>query len=110
MFLRLAAVALLFLCSGCGEPDFPKATVIVGATLMDPLISNSVVVVQDGRIVAAGPQQSVPIPPNSAKVNGAGKFLKSDGPIRVGAPADLVLLSSDRKVERVMEGGKWITP
>jgi len=52
---------------------------IIGAVLIDgrggPPVSNSVVVVAEGRIRAAGPASVVPIPAEADKIDGSGKFL-----------------------------------
>jgi imidazolonepropionase-like amidohydrolase len=117
--LRSFSLALLFcfLQWGCNRTGFPTKA-IVGATLLDgsnPPTPYSIVIVKDGRIAAIGRQQDIPIPPDSDKTNGIGKFvapLQHDGKLTVGAPADLVLLSGDsatqRTVERTMRAGQWV--
>jgi imidazolonepropionase-like amidohydrolase len=53
--------------------------VIIGAMLMDglggPPLSNSVVVISGGEIRAAGRASAVPIPAESDKIDGSGRFL-----------------------------------
>src|SRR3546814_6567750 len=54
----------------------PRA--IVGATLVNPdapPVADAVVVVRDGRIVAAGPRDGVDIPAGARRVDAAGKWL-----------------------------------
>ena len=120
-FLAIAIVVL----AGCSRSDADSAPVqvIVGAALIDAsnriAIPHSVVVVRDGKVQAAGPQSSVPVPRDSAKVNGSGKFLaaarEGEG-VEVGKPADLLLLSADpaadpafrSKVIRRMSAGRWV--
>ena len=91
---------------------------IVGAALYnppDPIVANSIVLVRGGVIVAMGPQQTVPIPAASAKVNGLGKTVmpaREGERLAVGGPADLLLVSGDpatrsHKVERRMAAGRW---
>jgi imidazolonepropionase-like amidohydrolase len=119
----LAALAVLAMFAGaCADPHAYDVKAIVGATLIDgnnPPITHSVILVSDGRIVAAGPQQSTPIPPGSEKVNGLGKFVVAadrGSRLQPGAPADLLLLSANpmeslanyEKVERRMIAGKWV--
>jgi imidazolonepropionase-like amidohydrolase len=77
----LLSAALIFLfCLGACKPTetaHPKA--IVGAVLLDgqggPPMSDSVVVVADGRIMEAGPRSSVTIPQGSETVDGSSRYL-----------------------------------
>jgi hypothetical protein len=74
-------------------------------------MEHSVIVVREGRIAAMGPQQSTPIPAGSEKVNGIGKYIISANRgvrIELGAPADLLLMSADARIERRMIAGKWV--
>ncbi|HXB74648.1 MAG TPA: hypothetical protein VNY05_40815 [Candidatus Acidoferrales bacterium] len=79
MILRAAlALALLslFACKPSGESHMQA---IIGAVLIDgqggPPVSNSVVVVAEDRIRAAGPSSVVPIPAEADKIDGSGKCL-----------------------------------
>lgn len=110
------ALSLLFL-SACTEPPVSDTKAIIGATLVNASRSPlpySIVVIKDDRIVAVGPQQVVPVPAGSAKIEAYGKFLKLDSgeDIEVGAKANLVLLAgppeSNPKVERRMTDGRWV--
>jgi imidazolonepropionase-like amidohydrolase len=69
---------LVNLCA-CRPPQVGKTSVIVGAILLDgqggPPMSDSVVVVTDGQIVAAGPRSTIPIPQEADKVDGASRYL-----------------------------------
>jgi imidazolonepropionase-like amidohydrolase len=60
-------------------PEAVGSFAIVGARLIDgtgaPAIENSVVIVRDGRIQAAGPAASTPIPPDVRIVHAAGESL-----------------------------------
>ena len=73
------ALSLLAALCSCTPPQAGHTKVIVGAILLDgeggPPMSDSVVVVAEGRIQAAGPRSSVPIPEEADKVNGASKYL-----------------------------------
>jgi imidazolonepropionase-like amidohydrolase len=75
----LPLVGLALLLPGCKPPEQPVVTSIVGAVLIDgtggPPISDSVVTIENGRIRASGSRVSLLIPPEAAKVDGAGKFL-----------------------------------
>jgi hypothetical protein len=113
----LYSVLLLILCS-CGPSEEPGTQAIVGAALYnppDPMVANSIVLVRDGVIVAIGPQQTVPIPAASAKVNGLGKTVmpaREGDHLVVGGPANLLLVigdpaAPDHKVERRMTAGRW---
>jgi imidazolonepropionase-like amidohydrolase len=52
---------------------------LVGATLLDatgaPAVPNATVVVENGRIVAAGPSASTPVPPGARRIDVAGKTI-----------------------------------
>jgi imidazolonepropionase-like amidohydrolase len=79
MLLRAAlAFALLSLCA-CKPSEDSHTKAIIGAVLIDgqggPPVSNSVVVVAEDRIRAAGPSSAVPIPAEADKIDGSGKFL-----------------------------------
>ena len=79
MLLRSAiAVALLSLCA-CKPSEESHMKAIIGAVLIDgqggPPVSNSVVVVAEDRIRAAGPSSVVPIPAEADKIDGSGKSL-----------------------------------
>ena len=119
----VAAVAMLaLLAAACTEPPQPETIAIVGATLVDPAnppVAHSVVVVRKGRISAIGPQQTIPIPPGSEKVNGLGKYVAAanrGARLEPGVSADLLLLSANpmesqdnyNRVERRMVAGKWV--
>ena len=120
--LIAAAGMLALIALSCTEPPLPETKVIVGATLIDginPPLSHSVVVVRDGKVSAVGPQQSVPIPAGSEKVEGYGKYITAanrGAKIEPGAPADLVLLAANPlenpgnydRIERRMVSGKWV--
>jgi imidazolonepropionase-like amidohydrolase len=72
--LLLAALAL----AGCSHTDSPQK-VLTGATLIDGSgaapIPGAVVVIDNGRITAAGPEASTKIPAGFEKVNLGGKFI-----------------------------------
>jgi imidazolonepropionase-like amidohydrolase len=77
---RHTAALVLFLClCACEPPQVGHTKVIVGAVLLDgqggPPVSDSVVVVAGGRIQAAGPRSSVPIPEEADNVDGSSRFL-----------------------------------
>ncbi|HTX38329.1 MAG TPA: amidohydrolase family protein [Bryobacteraceae bacterium] len=78
--MRLNAALLFLLCLGACKPtevSHPKA--IVGAVLLDgqggPPVSDSVVIVADGRIMAAGPRSVVAIPQGSETVDGSSRYM-----------------------------------
>jgi imidazolonepropionase-like amidohydrolase len=72
------AFALLSLCA-CKPSVESHMKAIIGAVLIDgqggPPVSNSVVVVAEDRIRAAGPSSVVPIPAEADKIDGSGKCL-----------------------------------
>ena len=76
MLLARFALCGLLVVSSLGAQS---TTVILGAKLIDgsggPAIDDSVVIIENGRIRAAGRRAMVPVPKDSVKVNGAGKTL-----------------------------------
>ena len=77
---RCAALTLLSLAlCACKPAEEGHVRAIIGAVLIagagGPPVSNSVVVVASGRIRAAGPHSTVPIPADADKIDGAGNFL-----------------------------------
>jgi imidazolonepropionase-like amidohydrolase len=72
------ALLALFLCA-CQPPEGSHSKAIIGAVLIDgtsaPPLSDSVVVVGDGRIRAVGRRSSVEIPPEADKIDGSARFL-----------------------------------
>ena len=113
--MKILAACLLAACTiACTTSDLP-VKVIVGATVLDPPIPFSVIVIKDGKIADIGPQQTVPVPTASEKTNGTGKYIipvERGAILRVGAPADLLLVADPKNretAERSMRGGKWIT-
>lgn len=75
--LRVRYLVLLpaFTSSLTAQPP----TAIVGAKLIDgaggPPVENSVVIIENGRIRAAGPRAQVTMPANSVRVDGTGKVI-----------------------------------
>jgi len=72
------ALLALFLCA-CQPPEGSHSKAIIGAVLIDgtsgPPLSDSVVVVSDGRIRAVGRRSSVEIPSEADKIDGSARFL-----------------------------------
>src|SRR5207244_7522510 len=61
------------------SPKTKSALVLLGGTLIDvtgkPPITNSAVIIQGGRIIAAGPRAQIKIPDRATMVDISGKFL-----------------------------------
>src|SRR3546814_5474550 len=81
-----APITMCLACAASGATGASKAATtpvadplaIVGATLVNPdapPVADAVVVVRDGRIVAAGPRDGVDIPAGARRVDAAGKWL-----------------------------------
>lgn len=75
--LALAAIILLAAC-GAAVPDAePADLAIVGARLIDGTggepVADSVILIDDGRVVAAGPSDAVEVPDGTEVVDAAGK-------------------------------------
>lgn len=76
--MRTSAALLLLVLCAC-KPADSGAQAIIGAVLIDgsggPPLSNSVVVVADGRIREAGRQGEIPVSAEIDKIDGSGKYL-----------------------------------
>ena len=71
-----------------------------------------VVVIDGKRIREVGPRPMTPIPQDSDRIDGTGRYANAEGPlteIAIGQLADPVLLDKDRRVERRMVEGKWVS-
>ena len=98
--------------AGCTAPDASGVKVIVGAKLIaapgrEP-IDYSVVIVEGGKITAAGPQSSTPVPKGSAITRGIGMTVEPEpggDPIESGRPANLILKGASA---RKMHNGEWV--
>jgi hypothetical protein len=109
-WLLISAVLL----GACTSPDASGVKVIVGAKLIaapgrEP-IDYSVVIVENGKITAAGPQSSTPVPKGSAITRGIGMTIEPEpggSPIEPGRAANLVLKGP---TERKMLNGEWVQP
>ena len=106
------AILLLSIClCGCVSPSESGVKVIVGAKLIAAQgrapVDYSVVVIEGGKIRAAGPEQSTPVPKGAEMTRGMGMTVEPAGatPIEPGQPADLVLKGS---TDRVMKNGEWV--
>jgi imidazolonepropionase-like amidohydrolase len=74
-----AQMDVLFDIASRTKPVAEGRLALVGATLVDatgaPAVPNATVVVDKGRIVAAGPSASTPVPPGARSVDVAGKTI-----------------------------------
>jgi hypothetical protein len=111
---RLALVMAAVALAGCTAPDASGVKAIVGAKLIaapgrEP-IEYSVVVIEGGKITAAGPQSAIPVPKGSAITRGIGMTVEPEpggDPIEAGRAANLVLKGAG---ERKMRNGEWVRP
>jgi hypothetical protein len=100
---KLVLVFALVL-AGCTSPDASGIKVIVGAKL--GAIDYSVVVIENGKITAAGPQSQIPVPKGSEITRGIGMTIEPDGDsIEPGHSANLVLKGA---TDRKMHNGEWV--
>lgn len=108
---KVILVAALCL-SACTAPDASGVKVIVGAKLVNPgrePVEYSVVVIEGGKITAAGPQSQVPVPKGSAITKGLGMTIEPEPggeSIEPGHPANLILKGP---IERKMHLGEWVS-
>jgi hypothetical protein len=82
--MRLSGALLgLALLSGCSNTGTDRVKVIVGATLETATaqVPDSVVVIDGKRIRAVGPRPMTPIPQDSQRIDGAGRYVKADPPV-----------------------------
>ena len=102
--MKKLALLLSLSLAACTSPDASGVKVIVGAKLAS--IDYSVVVIENGKITAAGPQASTPVPKGSAITSGIGMTIEPDGDsIEPGHAANLILKGA---TERKMRNGEWI--
>ena len=79
--MRTGAALLLLVLGLCGcKPAVePRSKAIIGAVLIDgaggPPLNNSIVLVSDGRIVAAGRHGEIPVSEDASKFDGSGRYL-----------------------------------
>jgi hypothetical protein len=110
--MKKLALLIALTLAACTAPDASGVKVIVGAKLIaapgrEP-IDYSVVIIENGKITAAGPQSSTPVPKGSAITRGLGMTIEPEpggDPIEPGRPANLILKGA---TERKMHNGEWI--
>ena len=98
--------------AACTSPDASGVKAIVGAKLIagpgrEP-IEYSVVVIEGGKITAAGAQSAIPVPKGSAITGGMGMTIEPEpggDPIEAGRAANLILKGAG---ERRMHNGEWV--
>ncbi len=109
MTRRILLLVSALTLAGCLPETAPVKT-IIGAKLIDgtgrPPVDYSIVVIEAGRIKAAGSQTMVPVPKTGENINGLGMTLEPapGNTIEPGRPADLVLKGA---TERRMKAGEW---
>jgi hypothetical protein len=106
---KLLVFAFIALAA-CTSPDASGVKAIVGAKLVNPghpPIDYSVVVIENGKITAAGPQSAIPVPKGSAITKGLGMTVEAEPgeAIEPGRAANLILKGA---TERKMHNGEWI--
>jgi hypothetical protein len=122
--ILLAAVAMAILQTvACSPPQEPGIKVIVGARLITapgraPIEYSVVVIDGSGKVLAAGPQSSTPVPKGAEMTRGLGMTIEpapGAGPIEPGQPANLVLKAvpgtdstGKPPAERAMRNGQWV--
>src|SRR5262249_13300917 len=77
-----ASLALAACASNAPAPASPRATAIVGVTVVHPerdgadaVQRDATVVIEGERVVAVGPRASTSVPPGATRIDGAGKWL-----------------------------------
>jgi hypothetical protein len=110
--MRHLAATLALVLAACTGSSGVQA--IVGAKLIATPgaapVEYSVIVIENGRFKAVGPQSSTPVPKGAEITRGLGMTVVSVpgyAPIAPGRPANLLLESTDLVV-RTMRDGRWI--
>ncbi len=111
MMRPVLMAAALFVCA-CTQPDGASVQVLIGGALDDGrggVFDHSIVVVENGAVIAVGHQSSVPVPRGSAKVDTSAERIRplAGGTIETGRDANLELVDASGKVTRTMLKGKW---
>ena len=105
--MKLALASFCLLLCACSQPTGVK--VILGAQLND--IPYSVVVIDNGKITAVGPQSQIPVPKGSEITRGIGKILEpipTSSKIAPGESADLLLRDPSNGSQMTMRSGEWV--
>lgn len=124
--LRILLGGLLALLASCGNsedtPAKPLPKVIVGGTLIDgtgrPPIPDALIVVENGKVKAAGAMKDLKVPEPATRTNATGLFItptQTGARIEYDAPADLFLVQGNpidnpmvlMNPMRVMKAGEW---
>ena len=79
-FCLPAAIVAFAACDKAPEVDFSKAeTAFVGANVItmedERILSDQTVLVADGKILAFGNSDHIPVPANAVKIDGKGRYL-----------------------------------
>lgn len=112
--MRYFLCSCVLLLASCASPSGVQA--IVGARLIrgpgSSPIDFSVIVIENGKFKAVGPQASVPVPKGAEITRGLGMTaapIPGGFSIEVGNPANLVLETTDLgPVVRTMRDGNWV--
>jgi len=115
MRLKLLLASVL-LCAGCGGGGEPGLKAIVGGRLESSLdaepIPYSIVIIADGKIRAAGPAASTPVPKGAETIDARGKVIQPmpyTGKVAPGEPADLMMRDAETFApDRLMRAGEWV--
>jgi hypothetical protein len=110
--MRAWIVASALALAACHQPESAAVEVLIGGRVVPAsgeAIEFGVVVVEKGRIRAAGPQTHVPIPAGSKKIDTTGLTVRaaSGGSLSEGEPATLELVDGAGAVQRRMVQGVW---
>lgn len=113
--MGILGACLCVLLSACLSPQASGVKVIAEAKLEtasgQPVIPYSVVVIENGKFTAVGPQRSTPVPPGAEMIRGAGMTIEpvpGGNPIEVGQPANLILKNDSGADSRTMRAGEWV--
>ena len=115
--MRCLVIGFALFLAGCGGgAGEPGLKAIVGGRLEPSLdaepIPYSIIVIANGKIRAAGPQATTPVPKGAETIAAKGKVIQPmpyTGKIAAGEPADLMIRDAETYApERLMRDGEWV--
>ncbi len=78
-FPILVLAATVLMISGCSQSADPPKKALSGGTLIDgtgsPAVPNAVIVIDGGRVLAAGPETTTKVPDGFERISANGKFI-----------------------------------
>lgn len=110
--MRFVVAVFALLLAACSQPESASVQVLIGGTLLDGkggTVDRPIIVVENGKIAAVGPQAHTPVPRGSRKTDTAGFTIRPEKgkTVEPGQPANLEIIDHAGAVSRKMIGGVW---